>query len=157
MEGAVSTTATTQTLQDTIGRLEEALLTPSIAGELTGWIRSAEQAAATLAVDWTRHLHSVQHPQYRETARSDAEQLPHVEKLIAAEESLLQELAHFHEELRALAQQASQAGWDEGKLAARRQQVEEAGLQLLLRIKKQKLAGESCLAESLFRDRGTKD
>ena len=116
----MSTATPVQTLQDTIGRLEEALLTPPIAGDMPGWIRNVEQAAATLTVDWTRHLHSVQHPQYRETAQTDSEQLPRVEKLIAAEEALLQELTRFHEELHSLAEQAEAVGWHEGKLQARR-------------------------------------
>jgi hypothetical protein len=138
-------------------RLEEALLTPAIAGEMPGWISSVEQAAATLTVDWTTHLHSVSHVQYREIAASDPEQLPRIEKMIETEEQLLGELTRFHEELHTLAGQATEVGWHESKLAGRRQHMEEAGLHLLQQIKKQKLAGETWLAEALYRDRGTQD
>ena len=151
------TSMPTQSLQDTINRLEAALLTPVISGEMAGWIRNVQQAAATLAVDWTGHLHSVLHAQYREITQTDPELSPRVEKLIETDEQLLQELTRFHEELHDLEQQAGQVGWQESKLAAQRQHLEETGLHLIQQIKKQEVAGGTWLAEALYRDRGTVD
>jgi hypothetical protein len=140
-----------------MNRLEAALLSPAIAGELKTWLASVEEAAATFAVDWTRHLHTVVHVQYQEIAKSDPELSHCVEKMIATEEQLLQDLAHFHEELHALREQAEKVGWHENKLAGRRQHLEEKGTQLILQVKKQQLAAATWLTEAVFRDRGTKD
>ncbi len=153
----MTTSAPEQTLQDTMTRLETALLAPVVSGEMPAWIRNVEEAATTFAVDWARQVHSIQHVQYREIAHSDPELLPEVEKMIATDDELLASLARFHEELHAFRQQAEKIGWQETKLAGRRQQLEEAGTQLILHIKKQQAAAGTWLTEALYRDRGTVD
>jgi len=145
------------TLQDTMSKLEMALLAPVVSGELPAWIRNVEEAAATFSMDCTRHLNTVQHEQYREIAKSDPELLPQVEKLIEADQHLLEGLTRFHEELHALSKQAEEVGWLEGKLAARRQHVEDTGTKLILQIKKQQAAATTWLSEAVYRDRGTVD
>jgi predicted DNA binding CopG/RHH family protein len=143
-----------QTLQDTIAKLETALLAPVVSGELLNWVRNVEQAATTFAMDFATYVRTVLHVQYAEIANNDPELLPQVEKLIEADQQLLQDLACFHEELHALRQRAAQVEKHESKVADHRQRVEEAGLSLILRIKKQQAAAGTWLAEALYRDRG---
>jgi hypothetical protein len=152
-------TATTEqhTLQDTMNRLETALLTPVIAGEMPAWVRSVEETAATFAVDWTREVHTALHVQYRDIAKADPELLPMVDKMIETDGQLLESFARFHEELHELSQQTEQVGWQESKLADRCKAIEDRGTRLILQIKKQQAAATTWLSEALYRDRGTKD
>jgi hypothetical protein len=151
------TLAPEQTLQETISKLEAALLAPVVSGELLNWVRHVEQAAATFAMDFATYVRSVLHVQYNEIAASDPELLTHVEQLIKADQQLLQDLAVFHEELHALRQRAEKVVKHESKLDEHRKRVEDAGIQLIVRIKKQQAAAGTWLAEALYRDRGVAD
>lgn len=150
-------TESTQALQDTMNGLETALLSPVLSGELKDWLHAVEQAAQTFATDWTRHLHSTAHVEYREIARTDAEMLPVVDKMIAADQQLLQDLAQFHDELHGLSKQAEEVGWHEDQLKSHQKHIETSGIQLLTRFKKQQLAAATWLSEAFYRDRGNKD
>jgi len=153
----MSTTLPTVALEETMSKLERALLAPVVAGELKDWVSDVEEAARTFATDWTRHLHSTAHLEYRQIAKNDAELLPTVTKMIETDQQLLHALAGFQEDLHGLAKQAEEVGWQEGKLSGRQKKFEETGVQLITRIKKQQLAGATWLSEAFYRDRGTKD
>jgi hypothetical protein len=144
-------------LDETLNRLETALLTPAVSGELQSWIANVRQAAVTFAMDWTRYLHTIIHEQYHEIAKNDPEMSTAIEKMIATDRQLLDELAKFHESVRDLEARAANVQWNEGKLAAERQQLEDAGICLIVHIKKQRIAAETFLSESFYRDRGVKD
>ena len=153
----MTTTLPTVALEETMAKLERALFAPVVAGELKDWLDNVEEAARTFATDWTRHLHTTAHAEYREIARNDAEMLPTVTKMIESDQQLLHDLATFQDELHSLAKQAEEVGWQEGKLAGRQKKLEELGTLLITRIKKQQLAAETWLHEAFYRDRGTKD
>jgi vacuolar-type H+-ATPase subunit I/STV1 len=143
-----------QNLADTLAKVEKALLSPPISGELTAWIQAVQDAASTLAVDLTSHLRTVLHVQYDEIAKTDPEMSAHVEKLERGDDQLLSQLTQFLEDLHDLAEAASHVTRNEGKLAEQRQKVEEAGIALVLAIKKQQAAAAAWLGEAHFRDRG---
>jgi hypothetical protein len=153
----VTTEVLDRALEETLSTMETALLAPVVSGELKSWINNVQQAVKTFAVDWTRHLHSVLHVQYAEIATSDPEMSAFVEKMIKTDQELLEELAQFHEALHQLSQRANEVNRDEGKLAGERQAVEDAGIALILKIKKQRTAAATWLAESAYRDRGVVD
>jgi hypothetical protein len=146
-----------QTLHETMGRLEAALLAPVVSGELQNWIRTVEQAAATFGLDWTRYLHSVLHVQYAEISRNDPELLSCVEQMVRADQDLLENYVRFHEDLHDMALRAAQVKKHEAKLEEQRQRIEEAGISLIVKIKKQEAAAATWLAEALYRDRGVAD
>jgi len=150
----MTTVAPEQTLQDTMAKLETALLAPVISGELEGWVLAVQQAAATFAMDWTTQLRTVLHIQYEQIASTDPELSACVEKMIQTDHELLEELACFHEKLHNLQQAAIHVDWQEAKLAAQRQNIEQAGIGLILRIKKQQAAAGTWLTEAVYRDRG---
>jgi exonuclease VII large subunit len=151
------TQAPEQALDETLGKLEKALLAPVVSGELKSWVTNVRQAAATFAVDWTRYLHSVLHLQYQEIAQTDPELLSEVEKMIQTDQQLLEKFARFHEELQTLEKNAEKVEWQENKLTGEQKRIEETGISLILQIKKQRAAAETWLSESLYRDRGVKD
>lgn len=146
-----------QNLAETMARLEKALLTPAIAGELSTWTQSVQDAAATLAVDLASYLRSVLHVQYNEIAKTDPEMSAQVEKLLAGDQHLLEQTARFHEELHKLAGAAEHVKKNEGKLAELLERVEADGLAMILSIKKQQAVATAWLAEAHFRDRGVAD
>jgi len=124
---------------------------------MEGWVLAVQQAAATFAVDWTTQLRTVLHVQYEQIANTDSELSACVEKMIQTDQALLEELACFHEKLHDLEQAASHVDWQETKLAAQRQNIEQTGIGLILRIKKQQSAAATWLAEAMYRDRGVGD
>jgi vacuolar-type H+-ATPase subunit I/STV1 len=141
-------------LAETLTRLEAALLSPPIAGELQMWTKTVQEAAATLAVDLASYLRTVLHVQYEEIAKTDPEMSAHVEKLVRSDQQLLEQLTKFHEELHALGEAAQHVSKNEGKLAQQRQKLEETGTALILAIKRQQATATTGLAEAHFRDRG---
>jgi hypothetical protein len=144
-------------LNETLARLETALLTPVVSGEMEAWARTAQQAAAELEKRLPPYLQSVLHPQYAEIARSDAELLPRVEQLIAEDQYLLLEQSAFCDRMNEFVQRAAQAKRDEAKVADERTQLEQEGISLIVRIKKQRAAADTWLAEANYRDRGPVD
>src|SRR5687767_2699597 len=88
-----------QQLAETLSKLETALLSPVIAGEFSQWVHAVQEAAATLTVDLTSFLHSVLHVQYKEISKADLEMATQVEKLMAGDRHLLEQLRRFHEDL----------------------------------------------------------
>jgi hypothetical protein len=153
----MTTIAPEQTLQDTMTKLEAALLGPVVSGEMESWVLAVQQAAATFAMDWATHVRTVLHVQYEQIANTDPELSACVEKMIHTDHELLEELARFHEKLHDLQQAAFHVDWQESKLAAQRQNIEQSGMGLILRIKKQQSAAATWLAEAIYRDRGVGD
>jgi len=145
------------TLDDTLNKLENALLTPAVPGELQSWIATVKQSATTFAMDWARYLHTVIHAQYAEIVKTDPEMSAFVQKMKSTDQQLLDQLASFHEDFGRLEERAKQAQWNEGKLADDRRRLEEGGIALILQIKKQRLTAEAWLSEAFYRDRGVKD
>ena len=144
-------------LNETLTKLEAALLTPSIAGEMGNWAREVKQAAATLATDWTREQNCVLHPQYEQIAQTDPEMLSQVQQMTEVDKTLSDELIYFHQQLHQLEEATAHVDWQESKLATQQQRVESAGLQLLLHMKKHQATAGSMLTEAVYRDRGVKD
>jgi hypothetical protein len=144
-------------LTSALAKLETALLMPIVSGELESWARAAQEAAAELGQRLPSYVRSVLHPQYAEIARSDSELLTRVEQLIAEDQNLVLEQEAFRRKMDEFAQRASQVKKDEAQVAAQREQIEQDGIALVLRIKKQRAAADTWLAEAAYRDRGPVD
>jgi hypothetical protein len=156
----MSTTALApeQVLHETMSKLEAALLTPVIAGELPVWIRNVQNAATTFGTDWARYLHTVLHVQYAEIAGADQEMLGFVQQMKKTDQQLLEDYAKFQEDLHELDARAKRIPRQEtAVLADHRQRVEDAGIRLIVNIKRQEAAASTWLAEALYRDRGVAD
>src|SRR5687768_7892228 len=76
-------------LNEALSKLETALITPVVSGELENWARAVQEAAARLSQRLPTYLKSVLHPQYADIARSDPELLARVEKLIAEDQNVV--------------------------------------------------------------------
>ena len=153
----MSTAQTVSDLTETLTKLETALLTPAVSGEMESWARTAQEASAELGKRLPEFLKSVLHPQYAEIAKSDQELLPRVEQLIAEDQNLVLEQSNFSRRMSDFAKRATQIKKDEAQLANDRLQVEQDGIALILRIKKQRAAADTWLSEANYRDRGPVD
>ncbi len=153
----MKTKAEETALSETLTRLERALLTPVIAGELSLWVQAVQDAAAALAEPLQQYLYKVQHPLYAEIAKSDQELLPRVQQLIATDKALLESYQQFLAKVADLARAAPSARKDENKVSAPLAEVEKDGTTLILGIRKQQAAASAWLSEALYRDRGPVD
>jgi hypothetical protein len=144
-------------INESLGRLETALLSPVASGELESWARAVQEAAAKLSEQLPTYLKSVMHPQYAEIAKSDPELLSRVEQLIAEDQNVLLEQDAFRSRASDFAQKAAQIKKDEAQVAAERTKLEQEGIALVLRIKRQRAAADTWLAEANYRDRGPVD
>ncbi len=144
-------------LNESLTRLETALLAPVVSGELESWARTVQEATKGLSERLPSYLNSVLHPQYAEIAKSDSELLTRVQQLIAEDQNLVLEQDKFDKCVNEFVNRASQIKKDEAQTAAERAKVEQEGIALVLRIKRQRAAADTWLAEANYRDRGPVD
>jgi hypothetical protein len=144
-------------LNEALARLETALLSPVVSGELESWARAAQEATNGLSERLPVYLNSVLHPQYAEIAKSDPELMTRVEQLIAEDQNLLLEREAFRGRVDDFVKRCTQIKKDEAQAATQRSKLEQDGIGLVLRIKKQRAAVDTWLAEANYRDRGPGD
>ena len=144
-------------LTESLARLETALLTPVVSGELASWAETCRTAANEVVERLPAFLHGVLHRQYAEIARSDEELLRRVQQMIAEDNDLAGALADYHRRLTSFAQAAAQITKHESKVDDQRTALEREGIELIVRIRKQRVAADLWLAEAVYRDRGAVD
>jgi hypothetical protein len=144
-------------LNDALTKLETALLAPTVSGELESWARTVQEGARAVAQRLPSYLHSVLHPKYAEIAKSDNELLSFVQKMIDEDKNLVLEQDRFAQRVEAFVKQATQAKKDEAQASSERSKLEQEGIDLILRIKRQRAAADTWLAEAAYRDRGSVD
>jgi len=144
-------------LNDALAQAETALLTPIVSGELETWAKAVQETTHLVSERLPNYLKSVLHPEYAEIAKTDPELLSRVEQLIAEDQSLLIDQDSLRTEVNEFAKRASQIKKDEAQVAAQRSKLEQQGLALILRIKRQRAAADTWLAEATYRDRGPVD
>jgi hypothetical protein len=144
-------------LNEALARLETALLTPLVSGELGSWARTAQEAMETLSQRLPSYLKSVLHPEFAEIAKSDPELLSKIEQLIADDQNVVLEQDAFRSRLSDFVKRTAEVQKDEARLAAERTRLEQEGIALILRIKRQRVAADTWLAEATYRDRGSVD
>ena len=144
-------------LNDTLAKLETALLTPVVSGELESWARTAEGATNSLGRCLPEYLKSVLHRQYAEIARTDPELLSRVQQLIEQDRLVMIELDALRLRVAEMVKQAKEVSKDEVRLAAERSKVEQDGIALILKVKRQRAAADTWLAEAAYRDHGLVD
>src|SRR5436190_9827441 len=127
-------------LNDALTKLESALLAPVVSGELESWARTVQEATSGLSQHLPSYLNAVLHPQYAEIAKSDSELLTRVQQLIAEDQNLILEQDKFDKRVNDFVKRASQIKKDEAQTANERTKVEQDGIALVLRIKRQKAA-----------------
>ena len=154
---AIDPTQSANELNDALTKLETALLTPIVSGELESWARSVQEATNMLSERLPTYLKAVLHPEYAEIARADPELLSRVEHLVAEDHNLVLEQDAYRTRINDFVKRASHLKKDEAQGAAERNKTEQEGLDLILRIKRQRTVADTWLAEANYRDRGPVD
>jgi hypothetical protein len=144
-------------LNESLSKLETALLTPQVSGELDRWVQTVREATSELGSHLREYIEGVLHAQYAQIAKTDEELLTHVEQMIEEDKNLLCEFDGFVAELDTLTARVPSAGKDELKVADHRVHIEARGTALILRIRKQRTAAATWLSEAFYRDRGPVD
>lgn len=143
-------------LKAVIDKLETALLTPALAGEVVMWITQVQDSADDLdelLLPCMERLHS----DFTEIAKADNELLSRVEQMIAGEKELLQMHEEFRRTLQMLATKAPTVFSDEAKVNEERIKMEQQGTKLLTELKRLQAAASTWLQEAVYRDRGPVD
>jgi hypothetical protein len=146
-----------QALNEALTRLETALVSPVVPGELENWTREAQQAAAEVQPTLERFTHDVLHAQYAQIGKADPELLPRVETLIEEDQQLLAELQSVRATLADIVTKLPEARKDENLVLSQLGRAEQQGTAFVLRVRKQMVAAGTWLDEALFRDRGRGD
>ena len=146
-----------QELTDALSRLETALLSPLVSGELESWAKSVEETTEVLAQRLPPYVASVLHPQYAQIAKTDSELLSRVEQLIAEDQNVLLELEALRTQVKDFAKRAVQIKKDEAQVADQRQKLEQKGIEFIVRVRRQRAAADTWMAEANYRDRGPVD
>ena len=146
-----------QALQDSMLRLESALLAPVVSGELKTWSEGTAESLSEFGPAWIEYVNRVLHPQYTQIAKTDPDLLSRVDRMIQEDRQLLADFSQFESSVSDLVRRARQVQQNEGKAADDRIQVEKTGIDLILRIKKQQAATATWLNEANYRDLGVGD
>jgi len=144
-------------LNEALSHAETALLTPVVSGELETWATTVQETSQLVSERLPAYLKAVLHPEYAEIAKTDPELLTRVEQLITEDQNLLLDQDSFRTETNEFAKRAANIKKDEGQGASERAKLEQKGLALILRIKRQRAAADTWLAEANYRDRGPVD
>ena len=144
-------------LKEAMARLETALLSPVLSGELESWVQTVEQSARALDQRLQPYINTVLHAQYKEIAKSDQELLSRVEQMVAEDQQLVAEYQLFLSDLDDLARRVPEVKKHESKVAEQRELVSEQGEALIIRIRKLQVAAATWLNEACYRDRGPVD
>ncbi|WP_254513078.1 hypothetical protein [Anatilimnocola floriformis] len=143
-------------LKSHVDKLETALLTPVLSGELVAWINAVQDTADDVAEQLSPFFEGL-HSDFTEIAKSDNELLSHVQQMVECEQKLLQRHEDFRRNLHLLAEKASRVRSDEAKIGDERAKVERQGTELLTDLKRLQTAASTWLQEAVYRDRGPVD
>jgi hypothetical protein len=143
-------------LKTHIDKLETALLTPVLSGEVVGWINAVQDAADDVAEQLTPFFERL-HSDFTEIAKADNELLSHVQQMVECEQKLQQMHEEFRRNLHLLATKAPKVHSDEAKVADERLKVEQQGTTLIIELKRLQTAASTWLGEAVYRDRGPVD
>ena len=154
---ATQSSQSTHELTDSLTRLETALLSPVVSGELESWAKTVAETTQQLAHCLPEFLDNVLHPQYALIAKADAELLSRVEQLVAEDKNMLHDLETFRSQADQFVARAAQVKKDEVQLAGHRQTLEQNGIELIVRVRRQRAAADTWMAEANYRDRGPVD
>src|SRR6478672_2288981 len=129
-----------QKLQPAMSQLEAALLAPVVSGQLTSWTHAVLEALNAFGPSWVDFVKTVLHPQYNEIAKTDNDLLRRVEQMIQEDQQLVAEFNQLQKRVEDFAKRADEVKKHESKAAEDREKVEQAGIALIVRIKKQQSA-----------------
>src|SRR5690349_16922807 len=141
----IATSPAEAKIVDTLASIENALISPLVGGEIGNWTKNVQEQAATLSVDFASFLRTVLHPQNAEIARSSPQFTKELEKLTVNESQIQQDIAGFLEQLHRFSKAVENSDPQKRETAfeTQRQKVVDAGVALVLAIRKHQAASST--------------
>jgi hypothetical protein len=144
-------------LRVALERLETALATPIVGGELVAWIKDVQKAwhEASAQIHYhTKHVHA---RQFSQISNEDPELIPQTEKLRAVDAEIETDREELNRLLQRLAEHAPKFEPDEEKIREHVDGLADAGTAFINRVRKQEVAMRTWFVEAFNRDRGVAD
>jgi seryl-tRNA synthetase len=144
-------------LTDQLRRLETALDTPPVPGELRTWATTLRQTFEETTRDILRQIDTVHRDQFQEIEQQNSELLARVEQLRDEDrknQDWCRSLAVQFAELEA---NAVRAGADEKQVIEQQQKLLDEGLRFVINVRRQETAIRTWTEEAFDRDTGQGD
>ena len=139
-----------------LAEFEHCLETPFIPGELMGWLRNTRRAFEKLKPQFQFRIQHIHIEEFSEMTREDPGLFGRVEELKEEDENLTRLLEKLEGDFDRICTEA-ESGATETALKDVLNPLVTAGLEFVMRLRKQKVTVETWLTEAFTRDRGTVD
>lgn len=147
----------TSPLEGALRRLEIALETPVIPGEMADWCMEAVKACREVGGEFDVTVEGRHKGLLQEMMNYDPEQAPRIQQLKETDEELRERTNKFEHRLCKLCNATELAGADEVRVLDQVEETIKIGLELVIDFRKQELAISTWHGEALKRDRGVAD
>ena len=144
-------------LKERVTAFEESLSTPFSSGDMADWAGKVEQAAQALLQVLRDELPPLRQQQFDTMLGEDPALEPRVNEIRESDAENVTHLERLHKQLATVAGQADVRQEAETALHDRVQKITEAGLHLVVEVRKQNTAVDTWIQEAFQRDRGVGD
>jgi hypothetical protein len=144
-------------LREELERLEAALDTPSVPGEMSSWaamVHKSFDAACRLITNQIEHVHP---DQFSEIDTQDAELMARTKQMREEDQCHQEWCRRLSAAFTDFEAKAARAGADEKQVTEQQQALLEDALRFVTHVRKQEVAIRSWLQEAFERDTGTGD
>ncbi len=148
---------TTTLLDDRLAELEVTLSTPRLSGELSEWSQRVCQAAQGLASVLEVELAQLRQEQFQVLLAEDTSLACRVDEIKAADEANRRVSREIAEQLCGIASETAARSDAETEFQSQVAELAEAGLRLVVDVRKQETAMNTWYQEAFQRDRGVAD
>jgi len=144
-------------LREALATLEKCLETPVVPGELPEWAERAQAACRDVESHLKREIDEVHPEMFRQIRGEDPGLAPRVDDLREEDKNLLEKMGRVASYLDRLRPAAGAVEPEENRMEEYVQKAVDAGLELVLAVRKQETAISTWYMEALERDRGRAD
>jgi hypothetical protein len=144
-------------LTDQLRRLETALDTPPISGELRAWAATLRKTFDETARDILHQIDAVHSEQFQEIEEQNSELLARVTHLREEDHKNREWCGNLARQFSELEAHATRAGADEKQVIDEQQKLLDEGLRFVMNVRRQETAIRTWLEEAFDRDTGLAD
>ena len=150
-------TESNNTLIDAVEKLEVALQTPFVPGEMVSWAEAVRRSLMTVHSSLNEQINHVHHRTIKQIALEDPELSARAVNLKQADEQNMSNLEQLLNRAWNLPERVDQAEPDESSMESELREIIDDGLKFVLAVRGQETAIDTWMSESLNRDRGEGD
>lgn len=147
-------TESNSTLIDAVEKLEVALQTPFVPGEMVNWAEDVRRSLTSVHSPLNEQINQVHQRAIKQIALEDPELSARAVNLNRADERSLQQFERLLLRVQNLPERVDQAEPDESSMESELREIIDDGLKFVLAVRGQETAIDTWMSESLNRDRG---